>query len=1457
MKKSTALILAFMMVLGTLFTSVTVATASEEAVGEYQIKNIIYMIPDGGGDTLMDLANLVKQAGGFDRTKFPNATLTDTSPLSLLTYLAGFETTKSANSAVTDSAAGGTALSSGYKTNNGYIGITPDSKPRANILEAAMYLGKATGMVTTAEWPHATPASFSAHATSRKDELNIYQQIESKGIQVVLGAGYGSVTDLEGATIQNAIDNGYKVIRTKEDAASVQPGDKLWGNVSSSSLPYDYQNAADKASLPELVEAAITALSADEDGFFLMVEGSWVDSGGHSNNAVVTTSEYLSFDAAWKIAVDFAKGRNDTIVIGAPDHDTGGLTFPETMTNEVELIRQGENPSTFTWEGSSNHTARNCPVWIYVPEGIDVLDGLNPVPGDSEQTRTDYLIDNTDIAPYLASLIGADLDKITEELFVEVTTIGNFMPTTKRFVFNNGDKYFYKNKAEYVKDGETIKTPGLVTFELDGRFYAPAVMIDEEDWDYVNTESTDKIEGAGTAESPYLIDSVSDFKDFVMGFASDNYSGKYFKQTEDIDLSEDADLVGLTKDYTFAGVYNGNGHTINVGYETSVASSLFPTVSGTVVNLGVTGNIESTATAALGGIAMAVSESGKILNCYCNANFEGTGFAGIAAENAGTINNVYYGGNASASATANAIANGGTLFNCYYVKGCGLKQTAAGVTAVTKAEAQSVLSAMLCGGTAKAQELTEAALLGWETVDGIAVHESTEPMATRVRLYPETQVIGKGEKFQFTANVDGKSDYSWAISWSMEPQSEFEGTYIDKNGLVSIDANETQSTFTVMAKSKANGAIADTSVITVGSKTLYDAVEDGTKENPYLIKNEEDFYNFTQNLLGNETYTDKYFKQTRDLDMAGYEGYSGMGSAGKFYGTYDGGGHIINVNISGTSDGCVFPYTFGTIMNLGTTGTVANKNIAAGIARSMRVGSYMVNCWTTVNSSATNASGIASTGNNIIANCYFGGTYTKADTGYGGIISNGGTSSNNYGLSDTTSIKTDLSKLTQADMQSVLYQYLNNGRSAAAELCGLDEDDLCYWVKNENAYPTLVELYPESSGELSSIAIFADSIEIAKGSGRQLALTDTGISNTDVSWSITTSGVNEGTTVDKYGYVTIASTETLEKLTVRAELKSDASVYDETEITVTKSNIPDGTKDNPFIIATEADFMQFTTNVLGGNTYAGKYILQTANLDMAGYAGYKGMGGGYYFDGTYNGGGHVINVALDTNDGCLFPYTRGTIMNLGSTGYITNDHSAGGIARSLRQADATLGVGPGLVINCWSSATVSGNYAGGIAPTGQTGSKVVNCFVFGEVTYGEGGGGILTSGSRQNCYFVSDDYDTTSSQTKVTAEQMKTELHTMLNGTLADSAEATGIDESDLLRWRKIENSAPVFAIAGDVDGSTTVEIDDLLLAIKLFAQQASELNALEDVLDIDANGKITLYDLSLTFKIIQSLYEE
>ncbi|MBO5407940.1 MAG: alkaline phosphatase [Clostridia bacterium] len=487
MRKILSLLLCLMMVL----SSMSIVSAATP-----QIKNIIYMIPDGGGMDPFNLADAVKQAGGVN-SRFPNSTTQTVNKMYLKDYLVGAETTYSNNQAVTDSAASGTALATGKKTNNYFIGINPARKPIATILEAAQYQGKRAGLVSTYPWSHATPAAFSSHAEDRYYYRTIAQQQINQGLDVVLpmnATGAGAYDE----AAQDIAAHGYSSVTSVSQMLALQSGAKVWGTLGGDFTfsNRDITNAASYPNLSEMTKSAIQALEGSDEGFFLMVEGSAVDGGGHGSNALDMVTEFIAFDEACKVAIEYAKGRTDTVVVIAPDHDTGGMNVLN-QSGAVSLIQSGQIPGTayITWSGNGSHTARNGGVFLYAPAGVAGIPGTASTPGVASNFNN-YVINNTDIAPYLADLIGVDLDAVTKELFVDVSSLGTYTPVTDTywdyddaksvttsahtgtFTFKDYNLTVERNTSKATYNGQTIDLDGQVCVYVGGRFYVPQLLLD-------------------------------------------------------------------------------------------------------------------------------------------------------------------------------------------------------------------------------------------------------------------------------------------------------------------------------------------------------------------------------------------------------------------------------------------------------------------------------------------------------------------------------------------------------------------------------------------------------------------------------------------------------------------------------------------------------------------------------------------------------------------------------------------------------------------------------------------------------------------------------------------------------------------------------------------------------------------------------------------------------------------
>ena len=118
--------------------------------------------------------------------------------------------------------------------------------------------------------------------------------------------------------------------------------------------------------LPVATGKALELLSEDGDGFFVMVEGSQIDWGGHDNNQEYVLQETLDFDAAVKVALDFAQKDGETLVVVTADHETGGMMI---LNGNIE---EGRVETIFTTGG---HTGIIIPVFAYGP-GAELFTGF-------------------------------------------------------------------------------------------------------------------------------------------------------------------------------------------------------------------------------------------------------------------------------------------------------------------------------------------------------------------------------------------------------------------------------------------------------------------------------------------------------------------------------------------------------------------------------------------------------------------------------------------------------------------------------------------------------------------------------------------------------------------------------------------------------------------------------------------------------------------------------------------------------------------------------------------------------------------------------------------------------------------------------------------------------------------------------------------------------------------------
>ncbi|MET0189048.1 MAG: alkaline phosphatase, partial [Pseudonocardia sediminis] len=325
----------------------------------------------------------------------------------------------------TDSAAAATALATGVKTNNGVLGVDPSGAPQKNVAERAAELGKATGVVTSVQFSHATPAGWGAHNASRNDLHGISDEMIAGPLDVIIGAGHPLFDDdhqpistprfdylSEGAWAR--LQDGqtpFTLVEEKADFEKIAAGqdvpEQLFGlpQVASTlqqarsgdvegALPFEVaQN--DVPSLSTLTQGALNVLEQDEDGLFLMVEGGAIDWTGHANQTTRNIEETVDFNRAVETAVAWVEAESswdETLLIVTADHETGYLDGSRSDPTWTPITgAKGQLPDEGWFSG--NHTNQLVPLFAQ-GAGSELLGsyatGTDPVRG--------AYLDNTDVA---------------------------------------------------------------------------------------------------------------------------------------------------------------------------------------------------------------------------------------------------------------------------------------------------------------------------------------------------------------------------------------------------------------------------------------------------------------------------------------------------------------------------------------------------------------------------------------------------------------------------------------------------------------------------------------------------------------------------------------------------------------------------------------------------------------------------------------------------------------------------------------------------------------------------------------------------------------------------------------------------------------------------------------------------------------------------------------------------
>lgn len=361
-------------------------------------QNVIYLIGDGMGfGAVSSLLLTMDEETGFE-----------------MAPVIGLSETCSANNYVTDSPAGGTALATGTRTCNGFLGVGPDSLQLESILKKAQKMGKKTGIVVNTTLTEATPGAFYAGVTSRKDSYKIAQQFTESGVDIAIGAGLTAFINRPDSIdmTEVLINKGYNVYLdwksvlttdSKKFVGILDMGDVHRRNKKSTSTASAAEGQevclaaqlaategnADTTRFSEPTEylhkACTKALSVLEKdapkGFFLMIESAIIDGYGHNNDSEGMIEEMHEFDQTLKALIAYVNKHPNTLLVVTADHETGGtgIAYKSHEVNQPEGLHLN-----FSTKG---HTGTVVPIFAY-GAGAEKFAGIfknKEIPGIIEQ----------------------------------------------------------------------------------------------------------------------------------------------------------------------------------------------------------------------------------------------------------------------------------------------------------------------------------------------------------------------------------------------------------------------------------------------------------------------------------------------------------------------------------------------------------------------------------------------------------------------------------------------------------------------------------------------------------------------------------------------------------------------------------------------------------------------------------------------------------------------------------------------------------------------------------------------------------------------------------------------------------------------------------------------------------------------------------------------------------------
>jgi len=347
----------------------------------------------------------------------------------------------------TDSAAAATALSTGFKTRNGCLGVDESGERLVHVMEQAEATGRATGVLTSVPLSHATPAGFIAHVSARGEYAEIAQQmLTQSAAEVIMGAGHPwfnddgnrvdkpnydyvggealwqDLTDDDGLLGADADGDGrpdpWALVQTCDQFRALMLGDtpgRVVGIVQvattlqqkrsgADALPGSVARNANIPTLAEMTRAALNVLDEDPDGFVLMIEGGAVDWASHANQSGRMIEEMMDFNAAVEVVCQWVESNSswdETLLIVTGDHECGYLTGPDPQDRWTPVQNNGVGALPGMKWNSRTHTNSLIPLFA---KGAAVH--LFQQYADQSDPLCGPYIDNTEVAKVIFTVLG-------------------------------------------------------------------------------------------------------------------------------------------------------------------------------------------------------------------------------------------------------------------------------------------------------------------------------------------------------------------------------------------------------------------------------------------------------------------------------------------------------------------------------------------------------------------------------------------------------------------------------------------------------------------------------------------------------------------------------------------------------------------------------------------------------------------------------------------------------------------------------------------------------------------------------------------------------------------------------------------------------------------------------------------------------------------------------------------